>query len=289
MPVLTCPNSFSKGIDNTLNRSHCRRLSSTCTLVFLAFLFLGGALFNFGSAQENAEAPPAAAAPAADAGGGGGGSIESKSMLVTTWNALGWRYSIAFLIMSFLLVAILVMMILAVRKDSFVPADLLQGVEASLNDKNLPAAVELVRADESFIGQVVSAGLGKLQAGKSQAMEAMQMVGEDETMKLEHKLGYLALIGNIAPMVGLLGTVDGMVASFGVIANSEQTPKPAKLAAGIQTALYTTLVGLVIAIPAIICYNLLRNRVQRMVVEAGNESEAMIDKFELALRQGSAS
>jgi biopolymer transport protein ExbB len=117
----------------------------------------------------------------------------------------------------------------------------------------------------------------------------MQVVGEDETMKLEHKLGYLALIGNIAPMLGLLGTVDGMVSSFGVIANSEQTPKPAKLAAGIQTALYTTLVGLVIAIPAIICYNLLRNRVQRLVAEAGNESEAMIDKFELALRQGSSS
>jgi biopolymer transport protein ExbB len=107
-------------------------------------------------------------------------------------------------------------------------------------------------------------------------------------MKLEHKLGYLALIGNIAPMVGLLGTVDGMVASFGVIANSQQTPKPATLAGGIQTALYTTLVGLIIAIPAIICCNLLRNRVQRLIAEAGSESEAMLDKFETSLKQGSA-
>jgi biopolymer transport protein ExbB len=286
MPESTCPASSFKGIKNVLNRSYFHRPSWTFALGLLAFLFLGGMLFNFSIAQENAEAPAAAAAPA-DAGGGGG-TAASKSMLRTTWDALGWKYAIAFLVMSFLLVAVLVMMILAVRKDSFVPADLLQGVEASLNDKNLPAAVELVRADESFIGQVVSAGLGKLQAGKAQAMEAMQVIGEDETMKLEHKLGYLALIGNIAPMVGLLGTVDGMVASFGVIANSEQTPKPAKLAAGIQTALYTTLVGLVIAIPAIICYNLLRNRVQRMVTEAGNESEAMIEKFELALRQESA-
>ena len=282
MPDSTCPISPLDRFDDPIGRSSRSLVRWTWITSFFALFFLSGFLVDEGASQE--PAAPAAAAPAADVPP----PSKSKSMLVTTWEALGVRYAVAFLIMSFLLVAVLVMMILAVRKDSFVPADLLQGVEASLNDNNLPAAVELVRADESFLGQVVSAGLGKLQSGKAQAMEAMQVIGEDETMKLEHKLGYLALIGNIAPMVGLLGTVDGMVASFGVIANSEQTPKPAKLAAGIQTALYTTLVGLVIAIPAIICYNLLRNRVQRMVVEAGNESEAMIDKFELALRQGSA-
>lgn len=283
MPESTCPISpLDRSVDPIDRSSRCL-VRWTWIASLLAIFFLGGFLVNQGFSQE----PGAAAAAGDDAPAGG--PKKSKSMLYTTYEALGLKYAIAFLAMSFLLVAVLVMLILAVRKDSFIPADLLQGVEASLNDSNLPAAVELVRADESFVGQVVSAGLGKLQTGKAQAMEAMQTVGEDETMKLEHKLGYLALIGNIAPMVGLLGTVDGMVASFGVIANSEQTPKPAKLAAGIQTALYTTLVGLVIAIPAIICYNLLRNRVQRMVVEAGNESEAMIDKFELALRQGSAS
>ncbi len=236
---------------------------------------------SYSSSQALAQEDPAAAAAPAP-------TKSSESMLVSTWKALGAKYAISFLIMSFLLVAVLVMLILAVRKDSFVPSDLVQGVDASLNDSNLQAAVELVRADDSFVGQVVSAGLGKLQAGRAEAVEAMQVVGEDEAMKLEHKVGYLALIGNIAPMVGLLGTVDGMVASFGVIARSEQTPKPAALAAGIQTALYTTLVGLVIAIPAIIACNLLRNRIQRLIAEAGSESEAMIDKFDQALKQGVA-
>jgi biopolymer transport protein ExbB len=245
--------------------------------VFLLLLPLSLAVFTVPTslAQEPAAAE---AAPA----------VKSESMLLTTWKALGWKYALAFLIMSFLLVAVLVMVILAVRKDSFLPADLSQGVEASLADNNLQAAVELVRSDESFLGQVVSAGLSKLTVGREQAVEAMQLVGENEAMKLEHKLGYLALIGNIAPMVGLLGTVDGMVASFGVIANSQQTPKPATLAEGIQTALYTTLVGLIIAIPAIICCNLLRNRVQRLIAEAGSESEAMLDKFETSLKQGTA-
>lgn len=239
-------------------------------VALFAIVFAGAASSLY--AQDAAEAPAAAAA-------------ESESMLVTTWNALGWKYAIAFLVMSFLLVAVLVMVILAVRKDTFVPADLIQGVEASLAENNLQAAAELVRADDSFLGQVVNAGLTKLQSGRAAALEAMAVTGEDETMKLEHKVGYLALIGNIAPMVGLLGTVDGMVISFGEIASSEQTPKPAKLAGGIQTALYTTLVGLVLAIPAIVAYNLLRNRIQRMIVEAGNESEKMIDQFAVALKQ----
>lgn len=254
----------------------------TCLLVPS---WIGSVATNSCYGQNEAAAP---AAPVDEFAGRAEAQKKSQNMLVTTWNALGAKYAISFLVMSFLLVAVLVMLILAVRKDSFVPADLIQGVDASLNDQNLQAAVELVRADESFVGQVVSAGLGKIQSGKAPALEAMQVVGEDEAMKLEHKVGYLALIGNIAPMVGLLGTVDGMVASFGVIANSPTTPKPSALAAGIQTALYTTLVGLVIAIPAIIACNLLRNRIQRLIAEAGSESETMIEKFEAALKQGAA-
>jgi biopolymer transport protein ExbB len=265
--------------------SSLRSTLATCVSLFLVAIFcLSCSTVCYAQEEGAAPAPAAPVAPAAAPAP----AKKSDNLLVTTWNALGWKYAVSFLIMSFLLVAVLVMLILAVRKDSFVPADLIQGVDASLDDKNLQAAVELVRADESFLGQVVSGGLTKLQAGRSEAIEAMQVVGEDEAMKLEHKVGYLALIGNIAPMVGLLGTVDGMVASFGVIANSEQTPKPAALAAGIQTALYTTLVGLVIAIPAIIACNLLRNRIQRLIAESGAESEVMIDKFEQALKQGAA-
>lgn len=189
-------------------------------------------------------------------------------------------YAITFLIMSIILVALVVRSILAVQKNNFVPDDLIQGVDASLGEKNAQAAVELVRADESFLGLVLSAGLGKLQKGKEAALEAMQVVGESETMRTEHMLSYLALIGNIAPMVGLLGTVQGMVTSFGKIASSEATPKPSELAGGIEQALYTTLFGLFLAIPAITIYNILRNRVQRHILSAGTTSEEMLDKFQ---------
>ena len=205
---------------------------------------------------------------------------KSENLLVKTWVALGTMYAIIFLVMSIVLVALVVRSLLAVQKNNFIPDDLIQGVDASLGEKNAQAAVEIVRADESFLGQVVAAGIGKLQNGKEAALEAMQIVGESETMKIDHLLSYLALIGNIAPMVGLLGTVQGMVASFAKIASSTATIKPSELAGGIEQALYTTLFGLFLAIPAIVIYNMLRNRVQRFILDAGTQSEEMLDKFQ---------
>jgi biopolymer transport protein ExbB len=104
-------------------------------------------------------------------------------------------------------------------------------------------------------------------------------VGEEENMKLEHRLSYMALIGTISPMVGLMGTVYGMIKSFRVIALSAATPKANELADGISTALFTTLVGLCIAIPAIAVYNILRNRVARLVLEVGIVSEGLMSRF----------
>lgn len=205
---------------------------------------------------------------------------KSQNMLVKTWVSLGTPYAITFLLMSIVLVALVVRAILAVQKSNFVPEDLVQGIEASLGEKNAQGAVDLIQADDSLLGQLLTAGIGHLSKGKESALEAMQIAGEAEIMKLEHLLSYLALIGNIAPMVGLLGTVQGMVTSFGKIASSPTTPKPNELAGGIEQALYTTLVGLLLAIPAITVYNILRNRVQRNVLLTGVQSEDLLDKFQ---------
>ena len=141
-------------------------------------------------------------------------------------------------------------------------------------------AYDLAKNDDSFLGQVLSGGLAKLSAGYAQSIEAMQEVGEEENMKLEHRLSYIALIGTISPMIGLLGTVQGMIQSFSVIANSPTTPKASDLAGGISKALFTTLVGLGLAIPAIAAYNILKNQVSRLVLEVGIVSEGLMSRFE---------
>jgi biopolymer transport protein ExbB len=239
-------------------------------------------------AQEAEDAGPAApaaapAAPAAAPAAPGAGSqtetLAQKSMLRFYFEALGLFYTVVFLGISFAFVAIVVMNVLAARRDNIAPLALVEGFEAYLNEKKYQEAYELAKNDESFLGKVLSAGLAKLSAGYPQAMEAMQEVGEEENMKLEHRLSYIALIGTISPMVGLLGTVDGMVASFTVIASSPTTPKPSELAAGISTALITTLVGLWLAIPAILVYGILKNRLARLVLEVGILSESLMSRF----------
>ena len=203
----------------------------------------------------------------------------SKSRLRWMAEALGWFYSLVFLSLSFTLVALFVMNLLTARRENVVPVALVEGFEGHLNEKRYQEAYEMAKNDDSFLGQVLSAGLAKLSAGYDQAIEAMQEVGEEENMKLEHRLSYMALIGSISPMVGLLGTVQGMIASFSVIANATGAPKPSELAVGISTALFTTLVGLFIAIPAIAAYNILRNRVARLVLEVGILSEGLMSRF----------
>ena len=231
-------------------------------------------------AEEDPE--PAAAAPA-NAGGGVAEEEavpEEKSYLAWTYQALGPGYMIIFLGLSFTLVALFVMNLLTARRDNVCPMLLVETFENHLNEKRYQEAYELAKADESFLGQVLSAGLAKLSSGYEQAIEAMQEVGEEENMKMEHRLSYMALIGTISPMVGLFGTVHGMIASFQVIASGGSTPKASDLAQGISTALFTTLIGLAIAIPAIAAFNILKNRVSRLVLEVGILSESLMSRFE---------
>jgi biopolymer transport protein ExbB len=98
----------------------------------------------------------------------------------------------------------------------------------------------------------------------------------------------VALIGTIAPMMGLMGTVQGMISSFDKIAMSAVSPKPSELADGISTALVTTLIGLVLAIPAMVFHSILKNRVQRMVLEIGMVSESLMGRFAQVGKQKSA-
>ena len=222
-------------------------------------------------------------AAAANAGANGGSSQEAaapaESRLTWMYRSLGLGYSLVFLALSFTLVALIVMNLLTARRENLVPSELVEAFEQALNEKRYQEAYELTKSDESFLGRVLAAGLAQLRRGYQQAVEAMQEVGEEENMKLDHRLSYMALIGTVSPMIGLLGTVQGMIASFQVIATSPTTPKPSKLAEGISTALFTTLVGLFIAIPAIAAYNILRNRVARLVLEVGVVSEGLMSRF----------
>lgn len=209
-----------------------------------------------------------------------GGQPEGESMLVFYYNALGLRYVIIFLLLSFALVALLVMCFLQIRREALMPKALREGFEAHLDAKEFQQAYDLAKADDSYLGHVLAAGMSKIQSGHAVAAEAMHEAEDEEAMKLEHKISYVSLIGALAPMFGLLGTVDGMVGAFMVIAKSATAPKPSELAIGISQALITTLIGLWLAIPAIACFALFKNWLQRLNGEVVEESERLMARFQ---------
>jgi biopolymer transport protein ExbB len=204
---------------------------------------------------------------------------KSESWLHWLYRSLTPIYSLVFFAISFTLVAYMVMNVLAVRRQNICPPELVQSFEAFLEEKKYQEAYEMAKNDESFLGQVLSAGMGKLAVSYDEATGAMQEVGDSEAMKLEHRLGIIALMAQIGPMFGLLGTVDGMVQAFETIASKDQTPRPSDLAQGIGTALVTTVVGLWVAIPAILFYSIVRIILARRLFEVGNVSEALMKRF----------
>lgn len=234
--------------------------------------------------QDEAAAPaaaPAAAEGAAPAAGEDAGLAARRQESFLTWmiRASG-VFGFLIMLVSFVMVALIVMQLLQLRRDNYIPAAFVEDFERLLNDKNYQGAYESAKANDSFIGKVLAAGMARLTRGYDDALQGMQEVGEEETLAMEQSIGYLALIGSVAPMLGLLGTVQGMVASFQVIATSATAPKPYQLADGISTALFTTLEGLVVAIPAIICFSLFKNRLAKFVMEAGFVSEELMKRFQ---------
>ena len=207
----------------------------------------------------------------------GGGS----NLLVYIAEACGWIFGPVFLLLSFILVALLVMCFLQIRKQVLLPPALAEQFELHLEAKEYQPAYELAKNDESYLGHVLAAGMGKLQSGYPAALTAMEEAQGEEQMKLEHKISYVSLIGALAPMLGLLGTVTGMVSSFKQIAdNPGVAPKPDQLAAGISTALVTTLIGLWIAIPAILFFQLFKNWLEEINSDASDETQRLMSRFQ---------
>src|SRR5262245_23837245 len=113
--------------------------------------------------------------------------------------------------MSFLAVGLTIKFVIEMQRNKIIPPDLISDFEHKIREKKYQEAYEIARNNQSFLGKVLAAGLAKLSMGYSQATEAMHEVGEDESMRMEHRLSWLAIIGTIGPLLGLVGTVEGII------------------------------------------------------------------------------
>lgn len=160
--------------------------------------------------------------------------------------------------------------ILTLRSSELIPTGLADDVRQALLDGQTQAAADLCREKPSLLAFVLLNGIGELPYGWSSVEKAVEEALAEQSARLYRKAEYLSVIGNIAPMVGLLGTVLGMVLAFQRVAESQGTASASELAEGIYQALITTVGGLIVAIPSLGAFAILRNRLDYLVAEAAS-------------------
>jgi biopolymer transport protein ExbB len=229
---------------------------------------------SLGAQPEKASGTPGAEPPALRA---------NESFLVWMARASG-PIGLVILLMSFYLVALVAWMFLHFRRSVALPEALITEVGDLLARKQYDRAYAKVASDGSFLARALSAGVRKLPSGFPAAQRAMELANEDVTMEMDHHTTYLATVGTLGPMIGLVGTVYGMILSFRVIASAGSSPQASALAAGISTALFATLEGIALSVPAIAFYALFRNRIARLSLEVAMASETLLEQFTPGVR-----
>jgi biopolymer transport protein ExbB len=158
--------------------------------------------------------------------------------------------------------------LLTIRRQEIMPEGLGDEVRDLLAAGRVAEAEQACRAQPSFLAFVLLNGMAEVESGWSAVEKAMEDATAEQAARLFRKIEYLSVIGNIAPMVGLLGTVTGMIIAFQRVAVTQGSAGAADLAEGIYQALVTTVGGLLIAIPSLGAFAIFRNRVDQFVAEA---------------------
>ncbi|MFN0207118.1 MAG: MotA/TolQ/ExbB proton channel family protein [Planctomycetota bacterium] len=151
----------------------------------------------------------------------------------------------------------------SLRKDKLGPPNLVDELETLIEESNYDEALSVCQSDGSYLANVTAGGLVMKEAGYDEMIRGLEQVSVQEQFKLNQKISYLSLIGNIGPLLGLLGTVTGMISSFQEI-EKIAAPTPAQLSKGVYESLVNTTMGLFIGIVFLTAYFLLKNKVTNM-------------------------
>lgn len=183
--------------------------------------------------------------------------------------------------LSILAVALMVANIVMLRRTSMAPDHVIEGLEPLLAERNIDAVQAFCRVpgNDSFLARIVSRGLAQVsrsQFGLLELKPAVEEAGARELAKLERANHGLAMLAAVGPMLGLLGTVIGMIGAFATIANETGVAKNQNLADYMSIALVCTAEGLIIAIPCTFAYAIFKRRTERVAAEVGDIAERLL-------------
>jgi len=181
--------------------------------------------------------------------------------------ASGGLVGLVIFVLSVTAVAFAVKFFLDLRPVKIVPKELAEELRELLANGQLQAALELCKSRPCPLASVVSAGLLENDGDWGDIEKTLEDAIAEQAARCFRKIEILSVIGNLAPMLGLLGTVLGMITAFQQIAVTQGSAQGPELARGIYQALVTTVEGLVVAIPCIGVYAFFRNRVDQFMAE----------------------
>ncbi|MHB1036944.1 MAG: MotA/TolQ/ExbB proton channel family protein [Pirellulales bacterium] len=210
-------------------------------------------------------AAPAAAAGAEKPAATEAGETQPKSYFWWFIESSGFIGAVI-LVLSMYFIATVGRLFVEMRAVVAMPPELVDECEDLVQQRDFKSVYNAVKDDHSFFARVLTTGIAELPNGLGEARDTMERVGEAVTVEMEKKISMLAVLGTLGPMIGLLGTLKGMIASFSVIAISDVQLKASEVAGGISEALLLTFEGVALSVPAIYFFAVFRNRVSMISV-----------------------
>lgn len=220
--------------------------------IFKSKVFVGAMLmllvFGFLAVPAHAEAP------------------KGDRTMMDLFAATGW-VGVLMVITAIIGTVLLILYLIEIRMDKLAPPTLTKDISEAIDEGDLDKALEVSMSERCYFGQIMAGGLMLKEAGYEQMVNGMEQVAAEEAFKLNAKISNLSLIGNVAPLLGLLGTVTGMITSFQQI-EKMKAPTPADLAHGVYESLVNTTCGLFLAIVFLTAFFFMKNRVTKMSLNA---------------------
>jgi biopolymer transport protein ExbB len=181
--------------------------------------------------------------------------------------------------LSVVALALVIEAFVSLKREKLAPPELIDEIQALFEEGQFQEAMELCENEPTYMTKICGAGVAKIGHSFDVIQTALVEMGDEESVRLHQKLGWLSVVGAVAPMLGLMGTVMGMIQAFHEIAKSGGQATPADLANSISVALLTTLFGLMVAVPVIAVMAYLRNRLVRSIIEVGAIVEDLFERF----------
>jgi len=193
------------------------------------------------------------------------------------WLVQGGILMYVILVCSIVGLAVFLDKLFHIHRAAIDPGLLLREIHGMVNSGEITEARELCERTPGPVAHIIKAGLSRIGRDRADIKEGIEDAGLREVSRLESRLGILATVAHISPLLGLLGTVLGMIRTFQAIEKLQGAVNPSDLAGGIWEALLTTAFGLVVAIAAFVGYNYLVAKVERIVLEMETSAVEIVE------------